>query len=106
MKSRTLILQSTSDMTDFNKRVTIDRVTTCGSYYCSRGNVITEFNKPFWWLKITFGMKEVVEGNETADQLARRGSLHPFIGPEPACGISERVSRRATRDWMCREHQQ
>jgi hypothetical protein len=25
------------------------------------------------------------------DQLARKGSLHPLIGPEPACGISETV---------------
>jgi hypothetical protein len=46
-----------------------------------------------------------IEGNETADQLAKRGSLHPLIGPEPACGISERVAKRAIRDWVCREHQ-
>jgi ribonuclease HI len=30
---------------------------------------------------------EVIVGNEMADQLARMGSEHPFIGPEPACGI-------------------
>jgi ribonuclease HI len=30
---------------------------------------------------------EGVVGNETADQLARTGSEHPFTGPEPACGI-------------------
>jgi hypothetical protein len=27
----------------------------------------------------------------------RKGSLHQFIGPEPACGISERVARHAIR---------
>jgi hypothetical protein len=27
-----------------------------------------------------------IEGNETVDQLARRGSLYPFTGPQPICG--------------------
>jgi hypothetical protein len=31
-----------------------------------------------------------IEGNMTANRLARKGSLCPFIGPEPVCGISER----------------
>jgi hypothetical protein len=43
-----------------------------------------------------------VPGNETADQLARKGSEHPFIGPETACGISVGVAKRAVRDWMNR----
>jgi hypothetical protein len=46
-----------------------------------------------------------IEGNESADQLAKRGSLYPFTGPESVCGISERVAKRAIRDWVCREHQ-
>jgi hypothetical protein len=37
--------------------------------------------------------------------LARRGLLHPFIGPKPDCGISERVTRWVIGDWMCREQQ-
>jgi ribonuclease HI len=45
-----------------------------------------------------------IYGNKTADQLAKMGSLRPFIGPEPACGISGNVARRAIRDWVCREH--
>jgi hypothetical protein len=45
-----------------------------------------------------------IEGNEIADQLAKMGPLHPFIGPEPASGISGSVARRAIRDWVCREH--
>jgi hypothetical protein len=36
-------------------------------------------------------------GNETACQLARTGSRHPFIGPEPACGISVGVAKKAVR---------
>jgi ribonuclease HI len=35
---------------------------------------------------------EGIAGNETADQLAKAGSEHPFIGPEPACGISGQES--------------
>jgi hypothetical protein len=50
------------------------------------------------------GYKEI-KGNETADQLVRKGSLHSFIGTEPACGYSERVARCAIRDWVGREHQ-
>jgi hypothetical protein len=38
-----------------------------------------------------------IVGKETTDQLARTGSEHPFIGPEPACGM-------AVRDWMNRNH--
>jgi hypothetical protein len=29
-----------------------------------------------------------IDSNEIADQLARKGSLHPFIGPKPTCDIS------------------
>jgi hypothetical protein len=32
-------------------------------------------------------------GNEIADQLARVGSSHPLIGPEPALGVSAKVAR-------------
>jgi hypothetical protein len=46
------------------------------------------------------------EGNDIADKLARRGSLHLFTGPETACGISERIAKRAIRDWVCREYQE
>jgi hypothetical protein len=45
-----------------------------------------------------------IEGNETADQLARRGSENPFIGPEPACGISIGAAKKAVRDWRDRNH--
>jgi hypothetical protein len=49
---------------------------------------------------------EGIVGNETADQLAKAESDHPFIGPEPACGISIGVSKKAVRDWMSRKHQE
>ena len=47
-----------------------------------------------------------IGGNETADQLARRGSSHLHIGPEPAFGISTKISRGIIRDWTCRTHKQ
>jgi hypothetical protein len=37
-----------------------------------------------------------------ADQLARTGSEQPFGGPEPACGISIGVAKKAVRDWTNR----
>jgi hypothetical protein len=43
-------------------------------------------------------------GNETADRLTRTGSEHPFIGPEPVCGISVRVAKKAVRDWTDRNY--
>jgi ribonuclease HI len=45
-----------------------------------------------------------IVGNETADQLARTGSEHQFIGPEPACGISVGVAKKAARDWTNTNH--
>jgi hypothetical protein len=47
-----------------------------------------------------------IESNEIVDQLARKGSLHPFIGPEPTCGISDVDAGRIIRDRMCGEHQE
>jgi hypothetical protein len=47
---------------------------------------------------------EGISGNETADLLVRTGSEHPFIGPEPAWGISIGVAKRAVRDWTNRNH--
>jgi ribonuclease HI len=41
---------------------------------------------------------------EKADQLARTGSEHPFIGPEPACGFSIGVAKNAVRDWTNRSN--
>jgi hypothetical protein len=47
---------------------------------------------------------EGIAGNETAYLLARTGSEHPFTGPEPACGTSAGVAKRAVRDWTNRNH--
>jgi ribonuclease HI len=42
------------------------------------------------------GHKGIV-GNDMANQLARMGSEHPFIGLEPACGISIGVAMKAVK---------
>jgi hypothetical protein len=47
---------------------------------------------------------EGIVGNQTADQLARTVSEHPFSGPEPACGISIGVAKKAVTDWTKRNH--
>jgi ribonuclease HI len=38
-----------------------------------------------------------IDGNEMADRLARQGSSRPFIGPEPALGISTKIAREVIR---------
>jgi hypothetical protein len=45
-----------------------------------------------------------IHGNEMADQLARQGSSHPFIGPEPSLGISAKIAREVIRGWTQRKH--
>jgi ribonuclease HI len=47
---------------------------------------------------------EGIAGNETADQLAKVGAEHPFIEPEPTCGISMGVARKALRDLTITNH--
>jgi hypothetical protein len=47
---------------------------------------------------------EGIEGNEIADRLAKLGPECPFIGPEPACGISAGIAKKAVRDWTSRGH--
>jgi hypothetical protein len=39
-----------------------------------------------------------IEGNEIANQLARKGSQHPFIGPEPVNSVLEREAMWAVRN--------
>jgi hypothetical protein len=45
-----------------------------------------------------------IDGNEIADQLARQGSSRPFIGPDPALGISAKIAREVIRGWTNRKH--
>jgi ribonuclease HI len=47
---------------------------------------------------------EGIVGNEMADQLARTGSEHLFIGPEPAGDISIGVAKKEAGDWINRNH--
>jgi ribonuclease HI len=44
------------------------------------------------------------DGNEMTDQLAKLGSEQPFMGPEPACGISMGVAKKAVTDWTISDH--
>jgi len=43
-----------------------------------------------------------IDGNKTADRLARQGSSHPLPGPEPVLGISSVVTG-IIRDWTSRK---
>lgn len=46
---------------------------------------------------------EGIEGNEIADQLAKKGAESCFIGPEPAVGVSKQTCRQEIRDWLERK---
>jgi hypothetical protein len=48
--------------------------------------------------------RDGVVANETVELLARTGSEHPLVGPEPACCISVGVSKKAVRNWTNRNH--
>lgn len=43
-------------------------------------------------------------GNEAADELARQAASMPYIGPEPALGITARSARTAINDWCHTKH--
>jgi ribonuclease HI len=45
-----------------------------------------------------------IYGNEMADQLTRQDSSCPFIGPQPALGISAKIAREVIRGWTNRKH--
>ena len=44
-------------------------------------------------------------GNEQADRLARLASLTPYIGPEPALGVSTTTVRNSLKRWSLWEQQ-
>jgi hypothetical protein len=46
-----------------------------------------------------------IDVNEIDDQLARVGSSHLLIGPEPALSISAKVATRVITDWMSRKYE-
>ena len=45
-----------------------------------------------------------VAGNESADQLARTGSIRPFIGPEPVLGIAPTAVKFQLSRWSSLRH--
>jgi hypothetical protein len=47
---------------------------------------------------------EVIAGNKMADQMAKLGPEHLFIGPEPACSISIGTAKKGVWDWTNRTH--
>ena len=47
---------------------------------------------------------EGILGNERADELAKKGAVTPFTGPEPVLDLLYSVLKRAIWDWMERKH--
>jgi hypothetical protein len=47
-----------------------------------------------------------IDGNKTADHLARQSSPFPLTGPEPALGISEKIVRGVIRGFTSGKHKE
>jgi hypothetical protein len=45
-----------------------------------------------------------IRGNETADELAREGSIHYFVGPEPALGVLRQSIKKKIQCWLDKQH--
>lgn len=45
-----------------------------------------------------------IQGNEEADKLAKHGAESPLTGPEPACGVSYSLVKRAVSQWITTRH--
>jgi ribonuclease HI len=45
-----------------------------------------------------------IRGNEIADELAREGSVHQFVGPEPALGVSRQIIKKIIQCWLDKQH--
>jgi ribonuclease HI len=45
-----------------------------------------------------------VRGNETADELAIKGKVNQFVGPEPALGVSRQIIRKNIKAWLKNQH--
>jgi ribonuclease HI len=45
-----------------------------------------------------------VNGNEIGDGLARKGTVHHFVGPEPALGVSRQNTRKTIKHWIASQH--
>ena len=47
-----------------------------------------------------------IDGNKTADHLARQASPLPLIGPEPAVGTAAKVARGVIKGWTSTKHKE
>jgi ribonuclease HI len=45
-----------------------------------------------------------IGGNEIADELAKEGTAHHFVGPQPAVGVSRQCIRGEIQCWSDRQH--
>jgi hypothetical protein len=48
--------------------------------------------------------KSGIRGNEFADELAREGSVHHFVGPEPVLGVSRQSMKKEIQCWLVKQH--
>ena len=63
-------------------------------------DISTRHSVGLYWVSGNAG----VRGNEIADRLARSGSVHRFVGPQPFLGVSRQNIRRKMKRWMEKHH--
>jgi hypothetical protein len=45
-----------------------------------------------------------VRENETVNELAIKGKVNQFVGPEPALGVSRQIIRNKIKGWLNNQH--
>jgi hypothetical protein len=45
-----------------------------------------------------------IHGNEIANELTRDGSVHHFVGSEPALGVSRQIIKKKIQCWLDKQH--
>jgi ribonuclease HI len=71
-------------------------------WQCQRvlNDISTYHSVGLFWVPGHYGIR----GNEIADELARGGSIHHFVGPEPALGISRQSIKKKIQCWLDKQH--
>jgi hypothetical protein len=67
----------------------------------SLNNLASKVTLSLFWVPSHQG----IEGNEAADDLAKRASEMRFVGPEPSMAVSGATVNLAVRNWARKEHE-
>jgi hypothetical protein len=71
-------------------------------WQCQRvlNDISTYHSVGLFWVPGHYG----ICGNEIANKLAREGSVHQSVGPEPALGVSRQNIKKKIQCWLAKQH--